>query len=94
MKRLESFLKKKVEEIKVSMKIKKVETALQTAKNNAEEQKIDAELKLQSIMESMADSKDITDCITSISKAFDEIDEAELTLLRIEKIKEWMNEEV
>lgn len=94
MKRLESFLKKKAEEIKVSMRMKKVETALQTAKNNAEEQKINAELKLQSIMESMADSNNITDCIISISEAFDEIDEAELTLARIEKIKAWMNEEV
>lgn len=94
MNRLETFLKKKVEDIKVAIRIKKVETALQAATANAEEQKINAELKLQSIMEDMAESSDLSNCIQKISAVFDEVEEAEATLKRVEKIKAYLNEDV
>ena len=94
MNRLETFLKKKVEDIKVASRIKKVNIALQAATANAEEQKINAELKLQAIMEDMAESSDLSNCIQKISAIFDEVEEAEATLKRIEKIKTYLNEDV
>lgn len=94
MNRLETFLKKKIEDIKVAIRVKKVETALQAATANAEEQKINAELKLQAIMEDMAESSDLSNCIQKISTVFDEVEEAEATLKRVEKIKAYLNEDV
>lgn len=94
MKRVESFLRKKVEEVKVSMKIKKIETALEAALNNAEEDKIDAELALQSLMENMAETSDLSNCITRISDAFDKLETADLTIERLEKIRKFLNEDV
>lgn len=94
MKRIEAFLKKKVENAKISIRLKKIDTALQSATNNAEDKKVDAELELQHIMENMADESDLTGCIERISDAFDRIEESELTLKRIEKIKQWLEEEV
>lgn len=69
-------------------------TALQSATNNAEDKRVDAELELQRIMESMAEESDITKCIEMISEAFDKIEEAELSLKRIEQIKKWLNEDM
>lgn len=94
MKRVEAFLKKKVEDVKVAIRLKKIDTALQSAVNNAEDKKVDAELELQRVMESMAEESDLTKCIETISEAFDKIEEAELSLKRIEQIKKWLNEDV
>lgn len=94
MKRIEAFLKKKVENAKVNIRLKKIETALQSATNNAEDKKVDAELELQHIMESIADEVNLTECIERISDAFDRIEESELILKRIKKIKQQLEEEV
>lgn len=95
MKRIEMFLKKKIEEARINTKIEKIETALQAATINAKEQKLDAELELQQIMENIAENKsDLTDVVKNISNVFDKKEEAELTLKRIEDIKTWLNEDV
>lgn len=94
MNRLTAYLKKKAQDCKIEIRIKKIEQALQTATTNAEEQKLDGELKLQSIMESMADTDNLSKCITEMSAAFDDIDQAEATLKRIERMKAYFNEEV
>lgn len=94
MKRLVLFLKKHAEEVKVNAKVKKVEAALQSATANAEEQKIDAELELQKIMEDVTNSTNSTSFIQEISSAFDKLEEAELTMERINKIKNYLNEEI
>lgn len=73
---------------------KKIKAALESAKVNAEEEKINAELKLEELSQSLATTDDVTDVIEQMSDAFDDKKEAELKLERIEQIKKYLEEEI
>lgn len=92
--RLLGYLKGKLTEMMMTTREKKIKAALESAKVNAEEEKINAELKLEELSQSLATTDDVTDVIEQMSDAFDDKKEAELKLERIEQIKKYLEEEI
>lgn len=92
--RLIGYLKGKLTDMMMTTREKKIKAALESAKVNAEEEKINAELRLEELSQSLATTEDVTDVISKISQAFDDKEEAELKLKRIEQIKNYLEEEV
>lgn len=92
--RLLGYLKGKLTDMMMTTREKKVKAALESAKVNAEEEKINAELRLEELSQSLATTDDVTYVIKQMSNAFDDKEEAELKLKRIEQIKNYLEEEV
>lgn len=92
--RLLGYLKGKLTDMMMTTREKKVKTALESAKVNAEEEKVNAELRLEELSQSLATTDDVTYVIKQMSNAFDDKEEAELKLKRIEQIKNYLEEEV
>lgn len=92
--RLIGYLKGKLNDMMMTTREKKIKAALESAKVNAEEEKINAELKLEELSQSLATTEDVTNVICRMSQAFDDKEEAELKLKRIEQIKKYLEEEV
>ena len=92
--RLLGYLKGKLTDMMMITREKKVKAALESAKVNAEEEKVNAELRLEKLSQSLATTDDVTYVIKQISNAFNDKEEAELKLKRIEQIKNYLEEEV
>ena len=94
MRRLEAFLKNTLEKIKVSNREKRIESALNAAKINAEEKEMDARLQLDNLGEKLADTENVQNIILQMSEQMDIIEEAQLELKRVEEIKKYLNESI
>lgn len=94
MKRIEAFLKGKVADLKVENRMKKVTSSLNAAKINFEEQRDDASLKIDELVESLANCKSVNDTIQEISNHIEAKEEAERGIERIKNIENYLNEEV
>ena len=94
MRRLEAFLKNTLEKIKVSNREKRIESALNAAKINAEEKEMDARLQLDNLGEKLADTKNVQNILLQMSEQMDIIEEAQLELKRVEEIKKYLNESI
>lgn len=94
MKRLTAYLSGKVEAIKAKNREKKVESALNAATINFEEQRDDATLKIEDLTASLANCDSVTNVIQEISEQIDIKEEAERGIERVAKIREYFNEEV
>lgn len=92
--RLIGYLKGKLTDIMMTTREKKVKAALESAKVNAEEEKVNAELELEELSQSLATTEDVADVLSRMSRAFDNKEEAELKLKRIEQIKNYLEEEI
>lgn len=92
--RLLGYLKGKLTDMMMTTREKKVKAALESAKVNAEEEKVNAELRLEELSQSLATTDNVTYVIECMSNAFDDKEEAELKLKRIEQIKNYLEEEV
>ena len=94
MKRIIAYLKGQVEEIKCISRVKRVNSALEAAKINFEEQIADSDIKIDGLMGELGTSDDIQSIIQNISECMDEKEDAQRGINRIEEIKAFMNEEV
>jgi hypothetical protein len=94
MKRLTAYLSGKVEAIRVKNREKKVDSALNAATINFEEQRDNATLKIGDLTASLADCESVTNVIQEISEQIDIKEEAERGIERVNKIREYFNEEV
>lgn len=94
MRRLEAFLKNTLEKIKVSNREKRIESALNAAKINAEEKEMDARLQLDNLGEKLADTENVQNILLQMSEQMDIIEEAQLELKRVEEIKKYLNESI
>lgn len=94
MRRLEAFLRNKLEKIKISNRERRIESALNAAKINAEEKEMDAKLQLDKLGEKLADTDNVQDIISQMSEQMDIIEEAQLELKRVEEIKKYLDENV
>lgn len=94
MKRLEAFLKKKLEGIRVTNRRTRVESVLNVAKINAEEKESEAKLKLDDLGVELAETDNVQAIISQMSEQFNLIEEAKMELERIDKIKKFLYEEV
>lgn len=94
MNKLVAYLKGKFEERKAENKVKRVEVSLQAASLNFKTQKDDNEIKLEEILEKFKDTESVEPIIEEISNIIDRIDEAEEGLKKIQRIKDFLFEEV
>lgn len=94
MKRLTAYLTGKVEALKATNREKKVNSALNAAKINFEEQRDDATLKIEELTASLADCESVNTVIQQISEQMDIREEAERGIERIEKITNYFNEDI
>lgn len=92
--RLLGYLKGKLTDIMMTTREKKVKAALESAKVNAEEEKVNAELELEELSQSLATTENVTDVLSRMSRVFDNKEDAELKLKRIEQIKNYLEEEI
>ena len=94
MKRLTAYLTGKVEAMKASNREKKVNSSLNAARINFEEQRDDATLKIEELTGSLANCESVTEVIQQISEQMDIKEEAERGIERINKIEAYFNEDV
>lgn len=94
MKRIIAYLKGRIEEIKCTSREKRVNSVLEAAKINFEEQIADSDTKIDRLMSELGTSNDIHSIIQNISECMDEKEDAQRGIKRIEEIKAFMNEEV
>lgn len=94
MKRLIAYLSNKTESLKVSNREKRINLALSSAKINFEEQKDTAQVKLEELTEELATTNDVNSIIKQISEQMDIMEEAQLGIERLKKIKEYFEEDI
>lgn len=95
MKKLAAFLKGKLEDRKIANKVKRVELSLQAAELNFQSAKEDNEIKLEELIEKFNDpEEDVNAVITEISETMDAIDEASEGLTKIQRIKDYLLEDI
>jgi hypothetical protein len=94
MKRITAYLKGKIEDIKCVSREKRVNSALEAAKINFEEQISDADIKIDKFMRELGTTDDVQSIIQKISDCMDDKDEAERGIKRLDEIKAFMDEEV
>jgi len=94
MKRITAYLKGKIEEIKCTSREKRVNSALEAAKINFEEQIADADTKIDKLMSELGTTDDVQSIIQQLSDCMDDKEDAERGIKRLEEIKAFMNEEV
>lgn len=94
MKRIEAFFSDKVDSLKRSIRLRKVEASLNNAKLNFEEEKRTAELKMEELAIKLTD----TDCVDNVLKElFDcqaTIDRCNTGIKRVEDISAYFDTEV
>lgn len=94
MKRIEAFFSDKVDSLKRSIRLRKVEASLNNAKLNFEEEKRTAELKMEELAIKLTD----TDCVDNVLKElFDcqaTIDRCNTGIKRAEDIRAYFDAEV
>lgn len=94
MKRITAYLKGKVEGIKCITREKRVNSALEAAKINFEEQIADADTKIDKLMNELGTTDDVQSIIQDISICMDDKENAQCGLKRIEEIRAFMNDDV
>lgn len=94
MKRILAILNNKLDEVKKERTIRRIERAIGTAIDNAQDAIEDLELKIDEIAEKLSNANDINGYIQSISNKMDSIEEQKATIARLNKIKDYFNEEI
>ena len=94
MKRITAYLKGKLEGIKCSLREKKVNSALEAARINFEENISDADIKIDKLMRELGTADDVQSIIQEISYCMDDKEESNRGIKRIEEIKAFMYEEI
>lgn len=83
-----------MEDIKCMSHEKRVNSALEVARLNFEEQIADADVKIDKLMGEIGESDNIQSIIQEISYCMDDKEEAERGIKRLEEIKAFMDEEI
>lgn len=83
-----------MEDIKCMSREKRVNSALEVARLNFEEQIADADVKIDKLMGEIGESDNIQSIIQEISYCMDDKEEAERGIKRLEEIKAFMYEEI
>jgi len=94
MKRITAYLKGKIEDIKCVSREKRVNSALEAAKINFEEQISDADIKIDKLMRELGTTDDVQSIIQKISDCMDDKEESNRGIKRLEEIKAFMYEEI
>ena len=94
MKRIIAALRGKVEKIKLDRKINRVNRAIETGIDNARDaiDRIEEEKAL--LMESLTEATEVQDIIIKIADKIECTEEQEAIITRLEKVRDYINEEV
>ena len=94
MKRIEAFFSDKVDSLKRSIRLRKVEAALNNAKLNFEEDKRTAELKMEEFAIKLTDADCVDDVLKELFDCQATIDRCNTGIKRVEDIRAYFDTEV
>lgn len=94
MKRIIAALTNKVETSKLDRKVNRVYRAIETAKDNAEDTIDKLNEEASNLLSDLAESSEVNYIITKISDKLGAIEEQEEIIKRLDKVKEFIEEDV
>lgn len=94
MKRIIAALTNKVEKLKLDRKVNRVYRAIETAKDNAEDTIDKLNEEASNLLSELAENSEVNYIITRISDKLGAIEEQKEILNRLDKIKEFIEEDV
>ena len=94
MKRIIAALTDKVEKLKLDRKVNRVYRAIETAKDNAQDTIDKLNEEASDLLSSLATSSEVNGIITKISDKLGAIEEQEEIIKRLDKVKEFIEEDV
>ena len=94
MKRIIAALTDKVEKLKLGRKVNRVYRAIETAKDNAEDTIDKLNEEASDLLADLATSSEVNGIITKISDKLGAIEEQEEIIKRLDKVKEFIEEDV
>lgn len=94
MKRIEAFFSDKVDALKRTIRLRKVEASLNNAKLNFEEDKRTAELKMEELAIKLTDADCVDDILKELFDCQATIDRCKIGIQRVEDIRAYFDAEV
>ena len=94
MKRIIAALTNKVETSKLDRKVNRVYRAIETAKDNAEDAIDRLNEEASNLLSNLAENSEVNNIITRISDKLGAIEEQEEIIKRLDKVKEFIEEDV
>lgn len=94
MKRIIAALTDKVEKLKLDRKVNRVYRSIETAKDNAEDAIDKLNEEASDLLADLATSSEVNGIITRISDKLGAIEEQEEIIKRLDKVKEFIEEDV
>ena len=94
MKRIKTIFSDKIDSLKREIRLRKVESSLNNAKLNFEEDKRTAELKLEELTIKLVDSDSVESVISDMFDCIGTIEKCETGIKRADRILEYLNEDV
>lgn len=94
MKRIIAALTDKVEKLKLERKVNRVYRAIETAKDNAQDTIDKLNEEASDLLSSLVTSSEVNGIITRISDKLGAIEEQEEIIKRLDKVKEFIEEDV
>ena len=94
MKRIIAALTDKVEKLKLERKVNRVYRSIETAKDNAKDTIDKLNEEASDLLSELANSSEVNGIITRISNKLGAIEEQEEILKRLDKVKEFIEEDV
>lgn len=94
MKRIIAALTDKVEKLKLERKVNRVYRAIETAKDNAEDTIDKLNEEASDLLANLVTSSEVNNIITKISDKLGAIEEQEEIIKRLDKIKEFIEEDI
>jgi ABC-type transporter Mla subunit MlaD len=94
MKRIIAALTNKIEKLKLDRKVNRVNRAIETAKDNARDTIDRLNEEASKLLSDLAESSEVNGIITKISDKLGIIEEQEEIIKRLDKVKEFIEEDV
>ena len=94
MKRIIAALTDKIEKLKLDRKVNRVYRSIETAKDNAQDAIDKLNEEASDLLSSLATSSEVNGIITKISDKLGAIEEQEEIIKRLDKVKEFIEEDV
>lgn len=94
MKRIEAFFSDKVDSLKRSIRMRKVNSALDNAKLNFEEDKRKAELKMEELAIKLTDADSVDEVLKELFECQATIEKCNIGIKRTNDIREYFDAEV
>ena len=94
MKRIEANMRKKCEASKIELKTKMFQSALQSARLESEEKKLNADAKLQKAMEELSETSNVKNVLKTMVDCFNDKKDAEAEIELADELEKYLEEEI